>query len=56
MLGGYCYIIKGMLLKQNTINRPKGHIVTVNHFLFLFIVHMTMVVLLSLKQDLTNEF
>jgi len=43
-----------MLLKQNTINRPKGHVVKVSNFLFIFIVHVTMIELLSQKQELTN--
>ena len=56
-----CWVIiagwwNGMLLKQNTINWPKGHIVKVNNFLFIFIVHITTIVLLSQKQELTNEF
>jgi len=36
-----------MLLKQNTINRPKGHVVKVSNFLIISIVHITMIVLLS---------
>jgi hypothetical protein len=55
MLDDYCWI-KGMLLKQNIINRPKGHIIKVDSFLFIFIVHITMIMLLSRKQELTNEF
>jgi len=47
---------KGMLLKQNIIDRAKGHVVKVTNFLFIFIVHVTMIVLLSRKQELTNEF
>jgi len=42
-----------MLLKQNSIDRPKGHVVKVSNFLFIFIVHITMTVLIS---ELTNEF
>jgi len=45
-----------MFLKKNTINRPKKHIVKVSNFLFIFIVHITMIVLLSQKQELTKEF
>jgi len=45
-----------MLLKQNIIDRPKGHVVTVSNFLFLLIVHITIIVLLSGKQELTNKF
>jgi len=45
-----------MLLKQNTIDRPKEHVVKVSHFPFIFIVHITMIVLLSRKQELTKEF
>ena len=56
MLGDYCWMMKGMLLKQNTIDGPKGHVVMVSNFLFIFIVHITMIVLLSRKQELTSEF
>jgi len=45
-----------MLLKQNTINRPKGHVIDVNNFLFIFIVRIIMIVLLSQKQELINKF
>jgi len=45
-----------MLLKPNSIDRPKGHVVKASNFLFIFIVHITMIVLLSRKQELTNEF
>jgi len=45
-----------MLLKQNTINRPKEHVVKASNFLFIFIIRITMIVLLSGKQELTNEF
>jgi len=45
-----------MLLKQNTIDRPKGHIDKVSNFLFIFLVRVTMIVLLSQKLELTNEF
>jgi hypothetical protein len=39
MLGDYCWTIKWTLLKQNTIDRPKWHVVKVSNFLFTFIVH-----------------
>ena len=42
-----------MLLKQNTIDTPKGHVVKVNDFIFKFTLYITMIVLLSLKQELT---
>jgi len=45
-----------MLLKQNTIDSPKGHVVKVSNFLFVFIVYITIIVLLFRKQELTNEF
>jgi len=45
-----------MLLKQNTIDSSKGHVVKDSNFLFIFIVHITMVELLSRKQELSNEF
>jgi len=45
-----------MLLKQNSIDRPKGHVVKASNFLFIFIVHITVIVLLSKKQELTKEF
>ena len=56
MLGDFCWIMKSYALKQNTIDRPKAHIVKVSNFLFMFIVHIIMMVLLSRKQELTNEF
>jgi len=56
MLGDYYWTMKRMLLKQNTFDRPKGHVVNVSNFLFIFIVHITTIVLLSRKQELTNEF
>ena len=56
MLGDIAGWRKGMLLKQNTIERPKGHYVKVNNFLFIFMVHITMIVLLPRKQELTSEF
>jgi len=45
-----------MLLKQNNINRPEGHVFKANNFLFIFIINMTMIVLLSQKQELSSEF
>jgi len=30
-----------MLLKQNTIDRPKGYVVKVSNIILMFIVHMT---------------
>jgi len=45
-----------MLLKQNTIDRPKGHVIKASNFLFIFIVHIIMIVLFSRKQELTDEF
>jgi len=45
-----------MLLKQNIIDRPKGHVVKVSNFLVIFIVHIAMIVLISQKQELINEF
>jgi len=57
MLGDYCWMMKrDAPKKQNTIDRPKGHIVKASNFLFIFIIHITMIVLLSRKQKLTNEF
>jgi len=38
-----------VILKQNNILRPKGHVDKVSNFLFMFIVHITMIVLLSPK-------
>ena len=55
-LGDYCWMMKGDAPETNTIDRPKGHVVKVSNFLFLCIVHITMIVLLSRKQELTNEF
>jgi len=43
MLGDYCWV---MLLKQNTIDRPKRNVVKVNNFPFIFIELKTMIVLL----------
>jgi len=45
-----------MLLKQNTIDREKGHVVKISNFLFIFIVHIITIVILSRKQELTKEF
>jgi hypothetical protein len=45
-----------MLLKQNTIDRPNEHVVRASNVLFIFIVHITMIVLLCRKEELTNEF
>jgi len=45
-----------MFLKQNTIDRSKGHVVKVSNFRFIFIVHITMIVLLSKKEEVTNKF
>jgi len=56
MLDDYCWMMKGELLKQNTIDRPKGHVIKVSNFLFIFLVHITMIVLLPRKHKLTNEF
>jgi len=44
-----------MLLKQNNIDGSKGHVVKASNFLFIFIVHITTIVI-SRKQELTNEF
>jgi len=54
-LGDYCWMMKQELLKQNSIDRTKGHVVKVSIFLFLFIVHIILRVLLSRKAKLTNE-
>ena len=56
MLFDYCWMMKRDALKQNTINRPKVHVGKVSNFLFMFIVHITVIVILSRKQELTNEF
>jgi hypothetical protein len=56
MLGDYCWMMKRDAPEKNTIDRPKGHVVKVSNFLFIFIVHITMIVLLFRKQELTNEF
>jgi len=42
--------------EANTIDRPKEHVVKVSNFLFIFIVHINMMVILSRKQEITNEF
>jgi hypothetical protein len=55
-LRDYCWMMKIVLLKQNTIDRPLGHVIKVKNILFLFITHITMLVLLSRSQELTNEF
>jgi hypothetical protein len=36
--------------------QTKRHVVKVNNFLLIFILHITMIVLLSQKQELTNKF
>ena len=45
-----------MPVRQNTIDGPKRHVVKVSNCLFIFIVHITMIVVLSQKQELTIEF
>jgi len=49
MLGDYCWMMKRDALKQNTIDRRKGHVVKDSNFLFMFIVHITMTVYLENK-------
>ena len=56
MLGDYCWLIKGILLKQNTIDSTRGHVVKVNNHLLIFTLHITTIVLLCRKQELSNEF
>jgi len=53
MLGDYYWMVRRMLLKQNNIDSPKGHIIKVNNFLFIFIVHLTMIVLII--SNLSND-
>jgi len=47
MLRDYCWMMKVVLLKQNTIDRPLGHVIKVKNFLFVFVTLITMLVLLS---------
>jgi len=41
-----------VFLKQNTIDGPKGHVVKVSSFLFMFIVHITMIVQIEVRKCL----
>ena len=56
MLRDYCWMMKIVLLKQNTIDRTLGHVIKVKNFLFVFVTHITMFLLLSRRRELTNEF
>ena len=56
ILGDYCWMMKRDAAETKYHRQAKGHVVTVSHFVFLFIVHITIIVLLSRKQELTNEF
>ena len=50
MLGDNCWMMKWMFLEQNTIDRPKEHVVKVSNFLFIFIMHITTIVLELIKE------
>jgi len=56
MLGDYCWMMKRDAPDTKYHRQAKRHVVNVSNFLFIFIVHITMIVLLSRKQELTNEF
>jgi hypothetical protein len=56
MLGGYSWMMKMMLLKQNIIYRPKEHVVKVSNLIKKITIPITMIVLLSRKQEQTNKF
>ena len=56
ILGDYCWMMKRDAAETKYHRQAKRHVVTVSHFVFIFIVHITIIVLLSRKQELTNEF
>jgi hypothetical protein len=58
VLGDYCWMMKRDATETKYHRKPKGHVVKVNSFLFIFIERITMIVLrvLSRKQELTKEF
>jgi len=56
MLGDYCWMMKWNASKTKYHRQAKRHVVKVHNFLSVFIVHVTMILLLSRKQELTNEF
>jgi len=45
-----------VLMKRYNIDRTEGHVVKVSNFLFIIIVQLTILVLLSLKKELINDF
>jgi len=56
MLGIYCWMMKSGAPETKYLRQAKKHVVKISNFLFIFIVRITMIVLLSGKQELTNEF
>ena len=55
MLGGYCWMMK-LDAPETKYHRQAKRTRRYCQFLFLFIVHITLIMLLSRKQELTNEF
>ena len=56
MSGGYCWMMKIDASETKYYRQAKRHVITVSNFLSLFIVHITMILLLYGKQELTKEF
>jgi hypothetical protein len=57
MLGAYCWMMKRDAPETKYHRQAKWTCrFKVSNFLFIFIVHITMIVLISRKQELINEF
>jgi len=56
ILGDYCWIMKRGAPETKYRRQAKIHAVKFGNFLFVFILHITVIVLLSRKQELTNAF
>jgi len=56
MFGNHCWMMKIGAPETKYHRQAKKHVVKISNFLFIFIVRITMIVLLSGKQELTNEF
>jgi hypothetical protein len=56
ILRNYCWMMKSDAPETKYHRQAKKHSVKFSNFLFIFIVHITMIELLSRKQELTNEF
>jgi hypothetical protein len=56
MLDDYCWMMKRDAPETKYHRQAKSHVVKVSNLLLIFILHITLIVLLSRKQELTNEF